>query len=125
MDLQTAAQTIAAHPQMAQEAQERWNAMLAHSATDYEFRRKLITNPRVAVSEFTGRKVPESFNVTFVENDADATIVLPDPIDPEAELSEHELTTVAGGVTTSSVCLTLATVALALWLIDEAGERDG
>ena len=55
------------------------------------------SDPAAAVTEFTGNEVPESFNVTFIENKADATIVLPDYVDPEAELSEEDLEAVAGG----------------------------
>ena len=46
----------------------------------------------------TGKDIPESFNVVFIENQADATIVLPDYVDPQAELSEDALEAVAGGI---------------------------
>jgi len=79
--------------------QERLQALLARSATDREFRQKLLTDPRAAISEATGRELPESYNVKFVENTADATVVLPDPVQPSAELADSELETVAGGLT--------------------------
>ena len=85
------------HPEEAKQAHETVQAMLARSATDWDFRQKLLNDPAAAVSEFTGNDVPESFNVTFIENKADATIVLPDYVDPEGELSEEELEAVAGG----------------------------
>jgi hypothetical protein len=73
--------------------------LLARSATDADFRRKLVETPRAAFAEFTGR--PESefehVNVRFVENKAQATFVLPAKVDPSAELSESELEAVAGG----------------------------
>ena len=80
-------------------AQQQYEAILSRSATDAAFRSKLIADPRAAVAEFSGRDVPASFNIRFIENKADATIVLPDPIDPTAELSEGELEAVAGGAT--------------------------
>ncbi|MCC6318073.1 MAG: NHLP leader peptide family RiPP precursor [Gemmatimonadaceae bacterium] len=94
-------------------AQEQYTAILARSATDSAFRSKLLTNPRAAVEEFSGRAVPASFNIRFIENAADATVVLPDPIDPRAELSESELETVAGGVTPTILLASLAWSAVA------------
>ena len=41
--------------------------------------------------------MPESVSLVFVENKADATLVLPDYVDPNAELSEEDLEAVAGG----------------------------
>lgn len=105
-------------------AQERMGQLLARSATDVTFRRKLLSEPRSAMAEFTGREMPESYNVRFVENKAGATFVLPDPVDPAAELSEQELGVVAGGATTSPVCSVLAIVAVTLWAWDEFVEND-
>jgi hypothetical protein len=78
-------------------AAEVLRGMLSRSATDRTFRQKLLTEPRAAIAEYTGHDVPDTFDVVFVENTAAATIVLPDPVDPEAELSEAELEAVAGG----------------------------
>lgn len=85
-------------PEVIQQAQEQLEAMLARSATDAGFRQRLLSDPRAAVSEYTGRSLPESYNVVFVENRADATIVLPEPYAADAELSESELEAVAGGL---------------------------
>jgi hypothetical protein len=117
-------QAYAKNPELIREGQKQLQAMLERSATDAEFRRKLLDNPREAVSEFTGHELPESWNVAFIENKATATIVLPDPIDPAAELSESELTAVAGGATTSPVCSVIAIVAGTLWAWDQFVERD-
>jgi hypothetical protein len=99
-------------PESAKQAEQMMSALLSRSATDPTFRQQLLTQPRAAVSEYLGREVPESFDVTFIENRADATIVLPAAIDPEAELSEQELEAVAGGST-------LACVASVLWIAAE------
>ena len=85
------------HPEEAEAAKETYHALLSRSATDLDFRQRLLADPAAAVAEFTGREVPETFNVAFVENRADATVVLPDYIDPDAELTEDELEAVAGG----------------------------
>ena len=124
MNVQEITRKYAADPAAIGRAQEHMGQLLARSATDREFRTKLLTDPRAAMSEFTGREVPDSFNVRFVENKADVTLVLPDPVDPAAEISEAELAVVAGGVTTSLVCSALAIVAATLWAWDEFVERD-
>jgi hypothetical protein len=101
MSTEKAVDTDARNPAQAERANERIRAILARSATDLAFRQKLLTDPRAAIAEFAGRPVsdvPESFNLVFVENKAGATFVLPDPINPAAELSPEELESVAGGI---------------------------
>ena len=93
------AETVQSTPEMAEAARERYQQILSRSATDMEFRQKLLADPHAAIAEYEGVTIPEGFNVVFVENKADATIVLPDPVDPEAELSETELEAVSGGST--------------------------
>ncbi len=70
--------------------------MLSRSATDHAFRQRLIAQPRETLQEATGGDIGD-LDLRFVENTADATIVLPDYIDPEAELQESELEAIAGG----------------------------
>jgi hypothetical protein len=102
-------------------AQETLKRMLARSASDIDFRRKLIADPRAAVAEFAGRDVstiPESFNVKFVENaPGTQTIVLPNAVDTNAELSESELETVSGGTSPLGI-LVLVVVAEQTGIID-------
>lgn len=96
------------------QATEKYQALLSRSATDLEFRKQLLTNPRAAFATFGGKsisEIPESVNITFIENTVDATIVLPDFVDTQAELSDHELETVAGG---SDLILTAIAVTLAI-----------
>jgi hypothetical protein len=77
-------------------AEDAIQQLLSRSATDHEFRAKLLAEPRATIEEATGRALPASFNVRFVENKADATIVLPDVV-AAAELSAEQLEAVSGG----------------------------
>ena len=99
--------TVAEYTQSAefQQAQEQLRQVLERSATDMEFRARLVTDPRAALAEM-GHNIPETLDVRFIEPEGDATIVLPKPVDPQAELSEAELEAVAGGVTplSSPIC---------------------
>jgi hypothetical protein len=99
MDRETTTRALRSNPEYAQAAQEKMQALLSRSATDAAFRKKLLSDPRAALKEFSGHEVSPTFNVVFIENKAEATIVLPDPISPEAELNEQELEAVAGGGT--------------------------
>jgi len=94
-------------------AQQKLEALLARSATDLEFRKRLLTEPRAALAEFSGKAIPASVNVVFIENSGGATIVLPDPIDAAGELSSEELEAVAGGTTSS--CLSVIASILAVY----------
>ena len=82
-----------------QKMNEVYRDLLSRSATEAEFRELLLTNPREGLAEFYGPEatIPEDLNVRFIENEADATFVLPDPVDVEATLSVEELEAVAGG----------------------------
>jgi hypothetical protein len=119
MSIQTTAQAAKQqNPEYMQQAEGAFQSMLARSATDMEFRQKLLTDPRAALAEFSGKDVSElttTFNVRFIENKADATIVLPDPVDPAAELSEADLEAVAGGASP----VVLGIIASALWISAE------
>lgn len=114
MDIKQVAHTYANNAEFKQEAEEKYRELLSRSATDPQFRQQLLTNPRAAISEFSGHEAAPDFNVVFIENTADATIVLPDPVDSEAELSEQDLEAVAGGITPI-----LGIIASVLWISAE------
>lgn len=80
------------------------DSILNLAATDRDFRRLLLVEPRPAIREVFGVEIPETFAIRFVERDPDvqALIVLPDfrGSIAEGELSEDELEAVAGGTET-------------------------
>ncbi len=84
-------------PELAAEGREALQTVLARSATDLEFRAKLLENPHAALAGEYGRYFPESLNIKFVEPKGDVTFVLPHPVGPAGELSEREMEAVAGG----------------------------
>ncbi|WP_396223499.1 hypothetical protein [Gemmatimonas sp.] len=106
------------NPETVKAGTDALQQVLARSTTDKEFRSQLLTDPRAALASVSGQPVDSissDFNIVFIENRADATIVLPDYVDPAAELSETELETVAGGtdpVTSAALGLTVAVISL-------------
>ncbi len=68
------------------------------AANDPEFRKLALSNGRAAVEKATGRSLPSGFTIRFVDPaGAHLTAVLPPAAYEEQELSEHELSAVAGG----------------------------
>ena len=108
------------NPEAAQQVQETMEEILARSATDPSFREKLKADPRAAIEEHTGAEVQQAPDVAFVESEGDAesesqgerTVVLPDPVDSEAELSAEELEAVSGGTEVATAVALGATFAL-------------
>ena len=123
MNTQAAVKRLQNDPQEAQYVNEQLQALLSRSATDMPFRKKLLDDPRGAMEEFSGKPAPTDVNLVFVENTADATIVLPDPVDASAELSESDLQSVAGGATP----VVVASIALGAAIISSffTGRSDG
>jgi hypothetical protein len=79
-----------------------FDEILKRSATDREFRARLVNDPAAAIEDVIGvplSTLPRPINVKFVEKAAgvDAVLVLPDFVDV-GTLSDAELEAVAGGV---------------------------
>jgi hypothetical protein len=126
MNVQAATASYQADPAFAAAANEHMSKLLARSATDRAFRARLIAEPRAAIAEFNGvdvSELPSGFDIAFIENRADATIVLPDFVDPSAELADAELEAVAGGFTPTLVAITM--VGAAVFVAYNNGYADG
>ena len=105
------------NPEAMAAGEEVTRGLLARSATDAAFRQRLLAEPSAAIAEFTGRPAPEGMDVRFIENTVDATIVLPDYIDPSAELSEEELEAVAGGDIVAGLVIAAGIATLAAFIV--------
>jgi hypothetical protein len=107
MATQDIAQGYPASVTARREAEETMQALLTRAATDWTFRQQLLTEPRKAIAEFKGCEesaIPAGFNVAFIANRPGThTVVLPNAIDPAAELSESELESVAGGIVIEAI----------------------
>jgi len=74
--------------------------LIAKAMKDENFRKNLLENPKAAIEDETGIKIPEAVNLKVVEEDpATFFLILPPIINPETEdeLSEAELEMVSGG----------------------------
>jgi hypothetical protein len=78
--------------------------ILAKASIDLDFRTQLLSDPKKAIYDVLGFKVPAAFRVRFIERDAeiDALVVLPDFHRPDGELSDRDLDVVSGGASSSS-----------------------
>ena len=81
--------------------QEMESRLVQRSIEDEAFRQRLIENPKGAVEEELGTRLPEEVRVVTVEETADTIyLVLPSTLMPGDEggaLSDRELESVAGG----------------------------
>ena len=82
--------------------------LVQRSLQDDAFRRRLLEDPRTAVEEELGTRLPEGVRVVAVEETAETIyLVLPSssPLGEGGELSDRELEAVAGGGTwTDQTC---------------------
>jgi len=79
--------------------QEALEQILTRAGVDLDFRKALLVDPRKAILEGLGVRIPASFRVKFIEKDkdVDALIVLPDLQGQDGELEDCDLEAVAGG----------------------------
>ncbi|HWO24187.1 MAG TPA: hypothetical protein VNO30_35835 [Kofleriaceae bacterium] len=79
--------------------QEALEQVLTRAAVDLDFRKALLVDPRKAILDGFGVRIPATFRLKFVERakDVDALIVLPDFQRQDGELEDDDLDMVAGG----------------------------
>jgi hypothetical protein len=94
---------------MSEWTQEAANAKLhilaQRAQKDPEFRKLCLTDPVAAVAKIDPTPMPAWFKIRFVDNaGATVTVVLPDPLPANSELSDSELEQVAGGGGSGNRC---------------------
>ena len=79
--------------------QEALEQILTRAAVDLDFRKALLVDPRKAILDGFGVRIPANFRLKFIERakDVDALIVLPDLQRQDGELEDDDLEMVAGG----------------------------
>jgi hypothetical protein len=79
--------------------QEALDQILTRAAVDLDFRKALLVDPRKAILDALGVRIPATFRVKFIEREknVDALIVLPDLQLADGELGDDDLEAVAGG----------------------------
>jgi len=74
------------------------------AAFDEEFRKKLLSDPKAAVKELTGKEIPENLKIQVIEQDPEAQVTLVIPPYKGDELDEGDLEKVAGGACAAAAC---------------------
>ena len=83
--------------------QEMERRLVEKSLEDESFRQRLVEDPKGAVGQELGARLPEDVRVVTVEESADTIyLVLPSASMAGVELSEQQLESVAGGDNTSN-----------------------
>jgi hypothetical protein len=71
--------------------------LLARAQRDDEFRARLITDPKAAISEELGVEIPDELNIRVIEEEGDEVVlVLPAKFEAR-EVRDEQLAGVAGG----------------------------
>jgi hypothetical protein len=87
------------------EAQKTLAEIAKRAQTDPEYRKLALKDPNTAIGKVNSTPMPAGFKVQFIDNEgANLTIVLPDPISKQGELSDAELEQVAGGGRCGASC---------------------
>jgi hypothetical protein len=79
---------------------ETYAELVKKALADEEFKKVFIADPKAIIEEKSGKKLPEGLNVTVHMNDPqNLHLVLPYCPKDKGELSEEELSLLAGGTT--------------------------
>lgn len=75
-----------------------FQAVLERAATDETFRQLCLSSPSAAFEEATGKAIPESFKLRFIDNTGfNLTLVLPE-LGASRELSDEQKRAVTAGL---------------------------
>jgi hypothetical protein len=88
-----------------QEIEKTINEAIRRGKTDPTFRALALSDPRRAIEKVAGKSIPETLKIKFFDGaGAHLTIVLPEPVGDESELSDTQLEQVAGGGRCAASC---------------------
>jgi hypothetical protein len=80
------------------EAQKAIEELIRRATQDSQFRALALADPPAAIAQINSTPLPVGFRVQIVARDgADMTVVVPDMMPADGELSDAELEQVAGG----------------------------
>ena len=85
------------------------NILAEKASKDKQFRNQLVNNPKETIGNEFGIKIPDSLNITVLQEDASTFyLILPSVVNLETghELSEAELQQVSGGNLFDTQCST-------------------
>jgi hypothetical protein len=103
----------------AEDAEKAIKETINRARSDMKFRQLALKDPRAALKQVSGKEPPEGLRVkTFDAGDAHVTIVLPEYVADESELTDVQLEQVAGGgrcaASCAASCAVTSTVSLGL-----------
>ena len=87
-----------------EEMEATYKQVMEKARTDASYRAKLLEDPRKAISELSGKEIPESYKIRIIEQDPayDATFFLPAMVGDE--FSADDLDAISGGSCAGDVC---------------------
>jgi hypothetical protein len=90
----------------AEDAEKAIRESVNRARTDLAFRNLALKDPNAALREISGKEPPEGLQVKFFDGEgAHVTIVLPEYVADESELTDAQLEQVAGGGRCAASCL--------------------
>jgi hypothetical protein len=88
-----------------QDVESTIQAAIKRGKTDLAFRQMALSDPNKALETLSGKPLPEGLKVRFFDGgDAHLTIVLPEYVEDESELTDAQLESVAGGGRCAASC---------------------
>jgi len=90
----------------AEDAEKAIRESISRARTDKSFRELALSNPTQALRQVSGKEPPADLKIKFLDGEgAHVSIVLPELVEDESELTDVELEQVAGGGRCAGSCV--------------------